>query len=121
MGKIKQVDLKLVSDLAGLFCTQIEVCKIVGISERTLRGRADVADAYKKGQENGKVSLRRMQYRLAEKSPAMAIFLGKQYLGQHDKQDSGGEIISLAEYAELLKKNQEEGYQREQKAKAENQ
>jgi len=120
MGKIKQVDLKLVSDLAGLFCTQTEVCKIVGISERTLRGRADVAEAYKKGQENGKVSLRRMQYRLAEKSPAMAIFLGKQYLGQRDKQESGDEIISLTEYAELLRKNQNEGYEREQLEKDRN-
>lgn len=26
-----------------------------------------------------------MQFKLAQKSPAMAIFLGKQYLGQTDK------------------------------------
>jgi hypothetical protein len=30
------------------------------------------------------MSLRRTQFRLAEKSAAMAIFLGKQYLGQSD-------------------------------------
>ena len=33
----------------------------------------------------GFISLRRKQFELAEKSPAMAIFLGKQYLGQTDK------------------------------------
>ena len=30
------------------------------------------------------MSLRRAQFRLAEKSAAMAIFLGKNYLGQSD-------------------------------------
>jgi len=106
MGKIKQVDLKLVEDLAGLFCTQAEVCKIVQISERTLRGRADVAEAFKKGSENGKVSLRRMQFKLAEKSPAMAIFLGKQYLGQHDEKKLGdSDPVDFSELADAIRKN----------------
>lgn len=35
----------------------------------------------------GNVSLRRMQWKLAEKSPAMAIFLGKNFLGQRDERD----------------------------------
>ena len=30
------------------------------------------------------MSLRRTQFKLAEKNPTMAIFLGKQYLGQRD-------------------------------------
>ena len=33
----------------------------------------------------GKISLRRMQWRLAETSATMAIFLGKQYLGQKNE------------------------------------
>ena len=32
----------------------------------------------------GKISLRRSQWRLAEKNVTMAIFLGKQYLGQRE-------------------------------------
>ena len=36
--------------------------------------------------EKGKVSLRRSQFKLAEKNPTMAIWLGKQYLGQRDEQ-----------------------------------
>lgn len=43
------------------------------------------ADVYKKHSANGKISLRRNQFRLAEKSAAMAIWLGKQYLGQRDE------------------------------------
>lgn len=35
----------------------------------------------------GKISLRRTQMKHAEKFPAMAIFLGKQYLGQKDNND----------------------------------
>lgn len=42
------------------------------------------ADAYKKYSAGGKISLRRTQFKLAEKSASMAIFLGKQYLGQKD-------------------------------------
>ena len=39
----------------------------------------------------GKISLRRNQFRLSEKNAAMAIFLGKQYLGQRDTEKDGGE------------------------------
>ena len=34
---------------------------------------------------NGKIALRRFQLQQAEKNPTMAIWLGKQYLGQTDK------------------------------------
>jgi hypothetical protein len=37
--------------------------------------------------QNGLISLRRTQFQLAEKSPAMAIFLGKNLLGQTDKME----------------------------------
>ncbi len=43
------------------------------------------SECLKKFGANGRISLRRMQFKLAQKSPAMAIFLGKQYLGQTDK------------------------------------
>jgi hypothetical protein len=42
-------------------------------------------DVFKEKRENGLISLRRTQFQLAEKSPAMAIFLGKNLLGQTDK------------------------------------
>ena len=39
---------------------------------------------FKNKSTKGKISLRRTQFKLAEKSTPMAIFLGKQYLGQKD-------------------------------------
>ena len=36
------------------------------------------------------MSLRRIQWKLAEKSPAMAIFLGKNLLGQRDRPEPPG-------------------------------
>jgi len=104
MANKKNVDLKLVEDLAALLCTQVEICKIVGITDRTLRNRADISDAYKKGLESGKLSLRRMQFKLAEKSPAMAIWLGKNYLGQSDYagRDTSGPT-DLSEFARIMR------------------
>lgn len=42
------------------------------------------AETYKRFSAKGRMSLRRYQFKLAEKSAAMAIFLGKNYLGQRD-------------------------------------
>jgi hypothetical protein len=55
--------------------------------EQTLRC---AREAWKNGREEGKVSLRRLQRRSAEYSVAMQIWLGKQYLGQSDKQAQSG-------------------------------
>lgn len=41
---------------------------------------------------NGKIALRRFQLQQAEKNPTMAIWLGKQYLGQTDKIESKSEV-----------------------------
>ncbi len=91
----KEVDQKQFENLCALQCTREEVCGWFDISEKTLDAWCkrtygmsfSLVFAQKRG--NGKVSLRRMQWRLAEKSAPMAIFLGKQYLGQHDKDDAG--------------------------------
>ena len=42
------------------------------------------AEIFAKKRQGGKISLRRAQFELAKKSAAMAIFLGKQYLGQRE-------------------------------------
>ena len=42
------------------------------------------SDAYKNKSQLGKSSLRRAQFKLAEKNATMAIWLGKQYLDQKD-------------------------------------
>ena len=78
------IDYNTVEKLANIQCTQEEIASFLGISVRTLQRDEEFCRIYKKGQKNGKMSLRRMQYKLAEKNTAMAIFLGKQYLGQRD-------------------------------------
>ena len=47
---------------------------------------------YKKKSMAGKISLRRNQFKIAENNASMAIFLGKQYLGQKDKIETTGEM-----------------------------
>lgn len=80
----KEIDYNAVEKLANIQCTQEEIANFLGISVRTLQRDDEFCRIYKKGQDNGKMSLRRMQYKLAEKNTAMAIWLGKQYLGQRD-------------------------------------
>ena len=79
-----QLDYEAIEKLAAIQCTQDEIASFLDVSVRTLQRDEEFCRIYKKGQDNGKMSLRRMQYKLAEKNPTMAIFLGKQYLGQRD-------------------------------------
>ena len=79
-----KIDYDMVEKLASIQCTQQEIASFLGCSVDTLQRDETFCGLYKKGQENGKMSLRRMQYKLAEKNPTMAIWLGKQYLGQRD-------------------------------------
>ena len=63
-----------------------EIAAVVGCSVDTLERR--FAETIKLGQEKGKTSLRRWQYLAAEKgNTAMLIWLGKQHLGQKDRQE----------------------------------
>ena len=80
----KEIDYSAVEKLANIQCTQEEIASFLDLSVRTLQRDEEFCRIYKKGQENGKMSLRRIQYKLAEKNTSMAIFLGKQYLGQRD-------------------------------------
>ena len=79
-----EIDYASVEKLANIQCTQDEIASFLGVSVRTLQRDEEFQRLFKKGQENGRMSLRRMQFKLAEKNTSMAIFLGKQYLGQRD-------------------------------------
>ena len=85
--KVK-IDLVAVEKLGALQCTMDEISAFLGIAKSTLSTRKDFSDAYKRGLSNGKSSLRRKQWKLADTSAAMAIWLGKQYLGQRDHFDN---------------------------------
>ena len=79
-----KIDYVMAEKLASIMCTQEEIASFLGCSRDTLMRDEKFCNIYKKGQDTGKMSLRRSQWKLAEKNTAMAIFLGKQYLGQKD-------------------------------------
>lgn len=87
-----QIDKAQFENLCRLQCTQSEILGWFGITDKTLtRWCRDTygksfSEIFAEKREGGKISLRRAQWHLAEKNATMAIFLGKQYLGQKDVQ-----------------------------------
>lgn len=96
-----KIDYDMVEKLAGIQCTQQEIASFLGCSVDTLQRDETFCGIYKKGMESGKMSLRRTQFRLAEKNPTMAIWLGKQYLNQRDRQEIVAEVDNKNNYKEL--------------------
>lgn len=92
---ISELGEALIETLAGFMCTDEEIAASMSdknerISVDTLTNEnngATFAECKEKGQAHGKASLRRNQFKLAEVNATMAIFLGKNYLDQTDKQE----------------------------------
>lgn len=104
----KEIDKKIFENLCGLQCTLEEIAGVFDCSVDTIERwckreyRETFAEVYKKHSAKGKTSLRRTQFKLAEKSPAMAIFLGKNYLGQSDKIQYENTDSSNGQLADLI-------------------
>lgn len=87
----RHIDWETFEGLCRINCTHAEVASVLNISKAQLYERAkkhygeDFPTIYKRYSEAGKASLRRAQFKLAQKNAAMAIWLGKQYLGQRDE------------------------------------
>lgn len=101
MGRpLTKIDKKTFEGLCELQCTVQEVAGFFDCHEDTVQAwckrtyGTTFSGIFKQKSAGGKISLRRTQFRLAEKSPAMAIFLGKQLLGQRDMVDVSSEEIS---------------------------
>jgi len=95
-----------VINMIRIHCTREEVCRLLGgIDEKTLnrivrdRGEDSFSLLYEKHQSEGKASLRRAQWKLAvdELNPTMLIWLGKNVLGQMDKQELTGSLTVTLE------------------------
>lgn len=85
--------LKSVRGLAQIHATYEDAAAFFHVNERTFRRflkKKIVRETYEEGLGEGRISLRRLQFKIAQKSASMAIFLGKQYLGQTDKQEFSG-------------------------------
>jgi hypothetical protein len=87
----KEIDPQLFENLCSIFCTQAEICEIIGVTANTLRDWCedfygeDFLSVYKKHSGKGKMSLRRAQLKMAQTNATMAIWLGKQFLNQLDR------------------------------------
>lgn len=90
---VKEINKEQFESLCNLQCTIEEIAGFFKCNKDTINAwckrtyNEGFSETYKKYSQNGKISLRRYQYRLAEKNASMAIWLGKQWLGQTDKQE----------------------------------
>ena len=88
---LTQVNIDEFEACCRILCTKDEICDIFGINEKTLTAWCERTygvgfyDIYKKLSAGGKKSLRRYQFEMAEHNASMAIWLGKQWLGQKDE------------------------------------
>lgn len=91
LKKLNDVGAALVYDLAGIMCTEEEIACVLGTTVEVLHNKVNLetfTEQMKNGKESGKASLRRYQFELAKRNPSMAIWLGKQYLGQKDSTET---------------------------------
>ena len=108
----KELDKETFENLCAIQCTKDEICAVFDIDEKTLtRWCKDTynmgfSEIYKNKAKYGLMSLRRTQFKLAEKNTSMAIFLGKQYLGQKDvvETDNTKEINKVEELLSRIEK-----------------
>lgn len=89
----KEIKQKEFENLCGIQCTKLEICAFFDVTDKTLESwckrtyHAGFSEVFSQKRGMGKISLRRKQWQLAEKSASMAIWLGKQYLDQRDNVD----------------------------------
>lgn len=98
------IDLEEFEKLAALACTQADIAGWFGVTVNTIEkrlaedllletkyGQITLRQLLEIGQAKGRVSVRRQQMKLLEEGNAtMAVWLGKQFLGQRDKTEITG-------------------------------
>lgn len=111
---LKEIDQNQFEQLCAMQCTEEEICAWFDVTDKTLTSwckrtyKKSFSEVFKIKRQKGYTSLRRSQFQLAETNPTMAIWLGKQYLGQTDKREdkieigADGFIEALRETAEGL-------------------
>ena len=92
--------IDLIVEAAEIMCTDEEIAGLLGVSVDTLTREENAtafAEAKKRGNTKGKKSLRRIQFDIAKNGNAtMAIWLGKQYLGQKETLTEGDDAVGKA-------------------------
>lgn len=86
----KEINRTTFENACSLQCTLEEMACLFGCSVDTVERWCEreygkcFAEVYKMHAEDGKMSLRRNQFKLSKVNATMAIWLGKQWLGQRD-------------------------------------
>jgi hypothetical protein len=114
-----------IRSLGRLQCSMQECASVLRVSRAVLQDflarYPAMREAFDGGRDEGLVSLRRKQWLMADKNPAMAIWLGKQYLGQKDQhatevtQKRDTSEMSDAEIVERLRELRERRERRERR------
>ena len=114
----KEIKQKEFENLCGIQCTKLEICAFFDVTDKTLESwckrtyHAGFSEVFSQKRGMGKISLRRKQWQLAEKSASMAIWLGKQYLDQRDNVDvtvADAKGIALDELEKMVMEDDEKG------------
>ena len=111
----KIIDKDAFEKLCSLQCTQEEICGVLGVSDKTLESwckkeyKANFSEVFREKRQIGRMSLRRSQFKLAEKNATMAIWLGKQYLDQRDRDVADAMDRSNGVLESLLELRQNDG------------
>lgn len=110
-----EIDENQFNKLCELQCTEEEIAGFFECSVETLNNwckrtfGCTFFEKYRQKATRGKIALRRIQLQHAQKSPSMAIFLGKQWLGQRDRieQTATIEVEDLSPLAAMLADDKE--------------
>jgi IS30 family transposase len=99
----KDIDWNQLDKLCALHCTAVECASFLDMSidtlERHIKERYSLSfpEYFRQKAASGKISLRRKQFEMAMSNPTMAIWIGKQWLGQTDKQEVQSTVNSTQE------------------------
>lgn len=99
-GQLQKLTLspQHVERLASVFATVEDMAGFFGVSNmcfyRRLHDDPEMRAAYERGRSKARLSLRRTQFDMAtkDKNPALAIWLGKQELGQKERPEFSGTV-----------------------------
>lgn len=104
----KEINQKQFEQLCWIQCTEEEICAVLDVCHDTLEDWCKktydkpFSQVFRQKKQGGKASLRRTQWRLAETSVPMAIFLGKNMLGQSDKPEIETDNVKVDELVQAL-------------------
>lgn len=112
----KPIDRKQLAALAGMQCTYDEIAAVFGIKKRQfidrINAEPELREIIEDAWANGRASIRRQQLKLLmEGNATMAVWLGKQYLGQRDQMehvgDKGGPVTISVIYEDRPARSEE--------------